>query len=124
MTAFTTTVTHLDVGSVAKGLLKGDGFELTRANELLQIPGAPLRTIPGDALATIPNVASWFTNTWSALRFERERAWRTRRQGRANPAEIMGLWGLGVVESFVISGHVSGGENPRINGAFVPAQGC
>ena len=105
VTAFTTTVTDLDVGSIAKGLLKGDGFELTRANELIQLPGAPLRTIPGDALATIPNVASWFTNTWSALRFERERAWRTTRQGRANPAEIMGLWGLGVVESFVISGQ-------------------
>ncbi len=58
VTAFTTMVIDLDVGSIAKGLLKGDGFELTRANELIQLPGAPLRTIPGDALATIPNVAS------------------------------------------------------------------
>jgi hypothetical protein len=108
--AFTTTVGDLDVGSVAKGLLKGNGFELTRANELIQLPGAPLRTIPGDALARIPDVASWFTSTWSALRFERERAWRAKGYNSGNPAEIMGLWGLGAIESLVMNAQAQPGD--------------
>jgi hypothetical protein len=112
--AFTTTVGNLDVGSVAKGLLKSNGFELTRANELIQLPGAPLRTIPGDALARIPDVASWFTSTWSALRFERERAWRAKGYNRGNPAEIMGLWGLGAIESFVMNAQAQHGDAHRI----------
>ena len=101
--ACTTTVADLDVGSVAKGLLKGDGFELTRAHDLIQLPGAPLRTIPGDVLAELPGAAAWFTSTWSALRFERERAWRANRHSGGNPAEIMGLWGLGAIESLVMN---------------------
>ena len=112
--ACTTTVADLDVGSVAKGLLKGDGFELTRANDLIQLPGAPLRTIPGDVLARLPRAAAWFTSTWSALRFERERAWRARRHSRGNPAEIMGLWGLGAIESFVMRGQAQPGDAPEM----------
>lgn len=104
--ACTTAAADLDVGSVAKGLLKGDGFELTRASELIHLPGAPLRTIPGDALASIPNVASWFAISWSALRFERERAWRSKGHDRSNPAEIMSLWGLGVIESLMMNAPV------------------
>jgi hypothetical protein len=107
---FTTTVADLDFGSIAKGLLKGDGFELTRANDLIQLPGAPLRTLPGDALARLPSAAAWFTSTWSAVRFERERAWRTRRHSSGNPAEIMGLWGLGAVESLVMSDQALHGD--------------
>ncbi len=99
--AFTSTAGGLDVGAVARSLLKPNGFELTCASELIQLPGAPLRTIPGDVLAGIPDAASWFTSTWSALRFERERAWRTNGHGGGNPAEIMGLWGLGAIESLV-----------------------
>jgi len=102
VTAFAT-VPDLDVGNAAKGLLKGSGFELTRASELINLPGAPLRTIPGDALARIPNIASWFASSWTALRFERERAWRPKGSDRSNPAEIMGLWGLGVIESLMMS---------------------
>jgi len=108
--AFTTTVADLDVGSIAKGLLKGDGFELTRANDLIQLPGAPLRTIPGDVLARLPGAAAWFTSTWSALRFERERAWRANRHSSGNPAEIMGLWGLGAVESLVMNAEAQPGD--------------
>lgn len=104
--AFSSTATNVDIGAVARGLLKRNGFELTRASELIQLPGAPLRTIAGDALARIPNTASWFTDSWSALRFEREQAWhRPPARGgiQANPAEIMGLWGLGVIESLVMN---------------------
>jgi hypothetical protein len=99
--AFSTMEGGLDIGAVARGILKSGGFELTRASELINLPGAPLRTIPGDALARIPDVAAWLTRTWSALRFEREQAWPTlaRRGVDANPAHIMGVWGLGIVES-------------------------
>jgi hypothetical protein len=99
--AFSATEGGLDIGNVARGLLKTNGFELTRASELSNLSGAPLRTIPGDALARIPDVAAWFTQTWSALRFEREQSWPTlaRRAVDANPAQIMGVWGLGILES-------------------------
>ena len=89
----------MDVGSVAKGLLKGDGFQLTDEIKLILLPGAPLRTVAGDAIASIPDVATWFTSTWSTLRFERERAWRATGSERRNPAQIMGLWGLGAIET-------------------------
>jgi hypothetical protein len=95
--AFSSAVSDLDVGAVALGLLKHHSFELTRPNELIQLPAAPLRTVPGDALARIPNIASWFTDSWSASRFVREQAWR--RRGGTNPAEILAIWGLGVIES-------------------------
>jgi hypothetical protein len=112
--AFSGTAGDLAVGAVARKLLKRDDFQLTRANELISLPGALLRTMPGDALAQIPNVASWLTETWSALRFERERAWRrARARGGvdANPAEIIGLWGLGVIESLAANGTRRG--DPR-----------
>jgi hypothetical protein len=113
VTAFTSTTGGLDVGAVAKRLLKCDGFTLTGANELILLPGAPLRTIPGDALARIPDAAQWFTNTWSALRFERERAWRAKeRDGEGNPAKIMGLWGLGAIESLVMNTQAQHGDAP------------
>ncbi len=110
--AFTSMDGVLDVGSVAKSLLKCDGFHLTRASELIQLPGAPLRTIPGDALAKIPDAASWFTTTWSVLRFERERAWRAKGHDGGNPAEIMGLWGLGAIESLVMNAQAQYGDAP------------
>jgi hypothetical protein len=100
--AFSGTAGDLDIKAVAQGLLKSNRFKLTMASELIHLPGAPLRTIPGDALARIPDVASWFTQTWSGLRFEREQAWRrgfARGGVDANPAEIMGVWGLGILES-------------------------
>ncbi|MDA8416559.1 MAG: hypothetical protein M0Z78_05760 [Betaproteobacteria bacterium] len=112
--AFTSTAGGLDVGAVAKSLLKPNGFELTCASELIQLPGAPLRTIPGDVLAGIPDAASWFTSTWSALRFERERAWRTNGHGGGNPAEIMGLWGLGAIESLVMNAQAQYEETPKM----------
>ena len=112
--AFTSTAGGLDVGAVARSLLKPNGFELTRASELIQLPGAPLRTIPGDVLARIPDAASWFTSTWSALRFERERAWRTNGHGGGNPAEIMGLWGLGAIESLVMNAQAQYEETPKM----------
>ncbi len=110
--AFTSMAGVLDVGSVAKSLLKCNSFELTRTKELIQLPGAPLRTIPGDALASIPDAASWFTSTWSALRFERERAWRAKGHDGGNPAEIMGLWGLGAIESLVMNAQAQYGDAP------------
>lgn len=110
--AFTSTDDGLDVGAVARGLLKRNGFELTRANELIELTGAPLRTIPGDVLAKIPDAASWFTSTWSELRFERERAWRAKGQGGGNPSEIMGLWGLGAIESLVMNADEQHGDAP------------
>ncbi len=112
--AFTSTAGGLDVGAVARSLLKPNGFELTCASELIQLPGAPLRTIPGDALARIPDAASWFISTWSALRFERERAWRTNGHGGGNPAEIMGLWGLGAIESLVMNAQTQYEETPKM----------
>jgi hypothetical protein len=112
VSAFTSTAEGLDVGSVAKNLLKCNSFELTGAKELIQLPGAPLRTIPGDVLAKIPDAPSWFTSTWSALRFERERAWRAKGHGGGNPAEIMGLWGLGAIESLVINAQAQHGDAP------------
>ena len=108
--AFTTKARDLDVGLVGKSLLKGSGFELTRVIELIRLPGAPLRVVAGDALAKIRDPALWFTNTWSALRFERERAWRARGKNIGNPAEIMGLWGLGTIESFVTAGRAHDAE--------------
>lgn len=112
--AFTPIAGVLDVGSVAKSLLKCHDFELTRADELIQLPGAPLRIIPGDVLVKIPDGASWFTSTWSALRFERERAWCIERHGGGNPAEIMGLWGLGAIESLVMNAQAQHGDAPRM----------
>ena len=112
--ACTTATADMDVGSVAKGLLKGDGFELTRAHDLIQLPGAPLRIIPGDVLARLPGAPAWFTSTWSALRFERERAWWARRHSSGNPAEIMGLWGLGAIESLVTNAQAQPGDAPEM----------
>ena len=112
--AFTSKADALDVGAIAKCLLKGNGFELTRASEFIQLPGAPLRTIPGDALSRIPNVASWFTSTWSAIRFERERAWRATVHSPGNPAEIMGLWGLGAIEFLVMNAEAQHGDAPEM----------
>lgn len=114
VTAFTSMDGVLDVGSVAKSLLKFNGFVLTGANEQIQLPGAPLRIIPGDALASIPDAASWFTSTWSALRFERERAWRDKGHDGRNPAEIMGLWGLGAIESLVMNAQAQYGDAPKM----------
>ncbi|HUC67400.1 MAG TPA: hypothetical protein VMA53_18300 [Stellaceae bacterium] len=112
--ACTMATADLDVGSVAKGLVKGDGFELTRAHDLIQLPRAPLRIIPGDVLARLPGAAAWFTSTWSALRFERERAWRARRHSSGNPAEIMGIWGLGAIESLVTNAQAQPGDAPEM----------
>ena len=81
VSAFSATAGNLDIGAVVQGLLQHNRFELTRRSELIHLPGAPLRTIPGYVLARIPNVASWFTKTWSGLRFAREQAWR-RASGR------------------------------------------
>lgn len=100
--AFSISAGDLDIRAIAQALLKRNCFELTRASELIHLPGAPLRIIPGDVLARVPDVASWFTQTWSGLRLERERAWRraSARDGvDPNPAEIMAIWGLGVLES-------------------------
>ena len=111
----TATAGVLDVGSVAKGLLKGDGFELTRAHDLIRLPGAPLRNhYQGDVLARLPGAPAWFTSTWSALRFERERAWWARRHSSGNPAEIMGLWGLGAIESLVTNAQAQPGDAPEM----------
>ena len=114
VTAFTSMDGVFDVGSVAKSLLKCNGFVLTGANEQIQLPGAPLRIIPGDALASLPDAASWFTSTWSALRFERERAWRDKGHDGRNPAEIMGLWGLGAIESLVMNAQAQYGDAPKM----------
>ncbi|WP_152535663.1 hypothetical protein [Bradyrhizobium sp. Ai1a-2] len=108
--AWTTTIAERDVKSIAKGLIKGDGFELTSTKELTQLPGAPLRTVPGDILAALPQPASWFGETWSSLRFERERSWRAETQTSSTPAKIMGIWGLGAIESLVTNPEV-----PRVN---------
>jgi hypothetical protein len=100
--AFGATAGGLDIGAVAQGLLKRNRFALLMASELILPPGAPLRTVPGHALARIPDVASWFRKTWSGLRFEREQAWcRATAAGgvEPNPAVIMGLWGLGILEA-------------------------
>lgn len=98
---FTTAVADLNVGLIAIGLIKGDGFELTGASNLIQEPQAPMRTLPGHVLARLPTVAAWFISTWSALRFERERAWQFKRHRGGNPAETMALWGLSTIESLV-----------------------
>jgi hypothetical protein len=95
--------------------LEANLFELTRPSDAIQLPGAPLRTVTGDSIARIPNVASWFTATWSALRFQREQAWhraKARISVGANPAEIMVLWGLGAIESLVTTAELWGGD-PR-----------
>jgi hypothetical protein len=73
-----------------------------------------LRTVPGDVLARLPNAPAWFASTWSALRFERERAWRSNGQNVGNPAEIMGLWGLGAVESLVMDANAPSGRCPEM----------
>jgi hypothetical protein len=102
VTAFSATAANLDIGAVAQGLLKRNRFQLTRASELIHLPGAPLRTVPGYALGRIPDVTSWFTKTWTGLRFQREQTWRrapAHAGVNANPAEIMGLWGLGLLEA-------------------------
>lgn len=88
-----------DIGSVARGLLKGAGFELTRASDFILLPAAPMRATPGKALAGMPDAPAWFSSTWSSLRLERERAWRHGGNNCTNPAQIMGLWGLGMIEA-------------------------
>jgi hypothetical protein len=91
----------LDIGSIARSLLKGQGFELTRASDFILMPAAPMRAMPGLALAGMPDAPTWFSSTWSALRLERERAWRRRNGDHTNPAQIMGLWGIGMIEALV-----------------------
>ena len=113
--AATATPGNQDVGVVARELVEAGLFELTGKEELIRRPGVPLRTVPGRAIAKIPDAATWFTQTWSTLRFKRERAWRHARADdavRANPAEIMGVWGLGAVECFVLDMELNGG-NPE-----------
>lgn len=94
-----------DIGTVALELLKRNDMNLLGTKEQIELPGAPLRIIPGCALARIPTVALWFTQTWRALRLEREQAWRRRSGGTpvANPAEIMGFWGLGIIEALAMA---------------------
>jgi hypothetical protein len=99
--AFSAKSATLDVGSVARGLLKGQGFELTRATDFILMPAAPMRATPGHALAGMPDAPAWFSCLWSALRSERERAWRRRSDNHTNPAQIMGLWGLGMIEALM-----------------------
>lgn len=88
-----------DTGSIARSLLKGHGFKLTRAGDFILMPAAPMRAIPGRALAGMPDAPAWFSSTWSALRLERERAWRHCNVDHTNPAQIMGLWGIGMIEA-------------------------
>ena len=99
--AFSAKSATLDVGSVARGLLKGQGFELTRASDFILMPAAPMRATPSCALAGMPDAPAWFSSLWSALRLERERAWRRRNDNHTNPAQIMGLWGLGMIEALI-----------------------
>lgn len=96
-----TNKSDVNIGDVAKSLLKNDGFFLSSASEQACVPMATLRMIPGDSLAKIPDVASWYCKTWSELRLERERSWPTNQTTDQNPAEIMGVWGLGVIESLL-----------------------
>jgi hypothetical protein len=120
--AFSATASDMDIGAVARGLLKRSGFQLTRSTELIQQPGAPLRTIPGDALARIPDPATWFKDCWSALRFEREQAWRrAAARGGANPAEILGLWGLGIIESLALDAEW---QHPNTRAIWLALEGA
>lgn len=96
-----TNKSNVNIGDIAKSLLKNDGFFLSSAAEQACVPMASLRMIPGDALAKIPDVASWYAKTWSELRLEREKSWRNNEIFNANPAEILGVWGLGVIESLL-----------------------
>jgi hypothetical protein len=97
--AYSAKAASLDVGSVARGLLKGEGFELTRATDFIVMAAAPVRVTPGHALAGMADAPTWFSTTWSSLRLERERSWRRRNANHTNPAQIMGLWGLGMIEA-------------------------
>lgn len=99
--AFSAKSATLDIGTIARGLLKGQGFELTRASDFILMPAAPMRATPGHALARMTDAPAWFSSTWSALRLERERAWRRHNGGHTNPAQIMGLWGIGMIEALV-----------------------
>lgn len=101
--AFSATSATLDVGAVARDLLKGQGFELTRASDFIVMAAAPMRATPGHTLAGMPDAPVWFSSIWSALRLERERAWRRHDDNHTNPAQIMGLWGLGMIEALVIT---------------------
>lgn len=99
---FSSATGSLDVGALALELLKRGDINLLSAKEQIDLPGAPMRTIPGRVLAQIPNIACWFTRSWETIRLQREQAWRSPRAGGpgANPAEIMALWGLGIIEVF------------------------
>ena len=97
--AFSEKSASRDIGFVARGLLKGQGFEVTRASDFVLMPAAPMRVTPGHALAGMTDAPTWFSSTWSALRLERERVWRRCNGDHSNPAQIMGLWGIGMIEA-------------------------
>lgn len=99
VSAFGVKSSDSNTGALAQSLLRGDGFELTGASRFITMAAAPLRVIAGGVLAEIPDAPDWFAYTWSSLRFERERAWRQSGLNNSNPAEIMGLWGLGMIEA-------------------------
>lgn len=99
VSAFSVKSSDSNTGALAQSLLRGDGFKLTEASRFITMAAAPMRVIAGEALVEIPNAPDWFARTWSSLRFERERAWRQSGLNNSNPAEIMGLWGLGMIEA-------------------------
>lgn len=103
-------VASIDVGRLALSMLKRNDLKTIKATELLNSPGAPLRLLPGAALAKITDIGYWYTEAWSSLRPEREQSWRhIYGQGEvdADPAQIMAIWGLGVLETLAKSEALS-----------------
>lgn len=91
---------NIDIGAVAKDLLKEKTFQLTGAKELIRQAGAPMRCVPGEVLAQKADVDSWFEETWSSIRRRREQFWRRNVMDDVpNVAEILTLWGLGALEA-------------------------
>lgn len=88
----------VDLGGVAKDLLKKEVYLYSPVDQLCK-PMASFRMIMGDALTRIPGIADWYKNNWSELRLEREKSWRANDSFNANPAQIMAVLGLGVIEA-------------------------
>ena len=111
--AFSSAGDGSEVGALAQALLKNNMFELMAPNEQLHMPGAPMRVATACAIAQIPNTSDWYTTTWSELRLQREQAWfRTPNKGQfqPNPAKIMAIWGLGVIELILNNSILNGGN--------------
>ncbi len=79
--------------------LADEDIEVAGADNLVSRCGSSIETVGACALARVPDRATWFTEVWQHLRAKRERSWEieTDKPDRDHAAELLVIWGLGVI---------------------------